>query len=120
ETGASAILAAGRVLAELERASTDLQQDRDEQFSPPYTTLNVGLIAGGKAKNIIPGLCTLTVEWRPLPSQDVRRALRLIEDACARVAAGRIRIDVSPQRLDAGVAVPRDSQVVQFVQNASG
>ena len=32
----------------------------------------------------------------------------------------RSRIEVEAQRLDPGVAVSRDSQIVQFVQNASG
>ncbi|MCA1828839.1 MAG: M20/M25/M40 family metallo-hydrolase, partial [Myxococcales bacterium] len=74
---------------------------------------------GGKAKNIIPGLCTLTVEWRPLPSQDLRDVLRRIEDACARLTTDRIRFEVTPVRLDKGVLVPPDAQIVHFVQNAS-
>ena len=120
ETGASATLAAGRVLRELERIGAQLQAEQDPQFAPAFTTLNVGLIAGGKAKNVIAGLCTLTLEWRPLPSQDVRRVLLLVQEACARLSVGGIRIEVEAQRLDAGVAVPHDSQIVQFVQNASG
>jgi acetylornithine deacetylase len=120
ETGASAILAAGRLLAEIERIGAELAREQDPRFSPPCTTLNVGLIQGGKAKNVIPGLCTLTLEWRPLPSQDLRRALKMAEEACARLASDRIRIEVKQQRLDAGVLVARDSQIVQFVQNATG
>ena len=120
ETGASAIFAAGRVLAEIERIGAELARDRDAQFSPPCTTLNVGQIQGGKAKNVIPGLCTLALEWRPLPSQDLRRVLRLVEEACARVATDRIQIEVAPQRLDAGVLVPGDSALVQFLRGASG
>src|SRR5204863_2999124 len=73
ETGASAILAAGRLLHEIERIGDELRADADPRFAPACTTLNVGLIAGGKAKNIIPGRCALTIEWRPLPSQDARR-----------------------------------------------
>ena len=119
ETGASAILAAGRLLAEIERIGAELQRERDERFSPPFTTLNVGLIQGGKAKNIIPGLCTLTVEWRPLPSQDSGRVLRLLEEACARLATDRLRFDVTPQRQDKGVLVPASAQIVNFVQNSS-
>ncbi len=120
ETGASAIFAAGRLLRELEQVGIELQQDVDPLFAPPFTTLNVGLIAGGKAKNVIPGSCTLTLEWRPLPSQDVRRVLGLVEAACARVAGGGVRVEVRPSRLDAGVAVPRSSQVVQFLEAESG
>ncbi len=120
ETGASAVLAAGRVLREIERVGDELRADADPLFSPPQTTLNVGLISGGKAKNVIPGLCTLTVEWRPLPSQDVRKVLRLLQEACARVAGGGIRIEVTAQRLDAGVAVPQDSEIVRFLRESTG
>jgi acetylornithine deacetylase len=120
ETGASAILAAGRVLREIERIGDDLRGEADALFSPPHTTLNVGLISGGKAKNVIPGLCALTVEWRPLPSQDVRRTLRLLEEACARVAGERIRAEIAVQRLDAGVAVPKDAPLVAFLTERSG
>ena len=120
ETGASAILAAGRVLREVERIGEELRADADPLFAPPHATVNVGLISGGKAKNVIPGLCTLTVEWRPLPSQDPRQVLRLLEEACARVQTDRIRIEVAVQRLDAGIAVARDSQIVTFLQAQSG
>ena len=120
ETGASATLAAGRVLRELERIGAELRAEQDPLFAPPFTTLNVGLIAGGKAKNVIAGLCTLTLEWRPLPSQDLRRALAVVEEACARLSTGGIRIEVEAQRLDAGVAVARDAQVVRFLEVASG
>jgi acetylornithine deacetylase len=120
ETGASAILAAGRVLREIERIGDALRAEADPRFGPPHTTLNVGLISGGKAKNIIPGLCKLTVEWRPLPSQEPRQTLLLLEEACARMSSERIRIEVAPQRLDPGVLVPADSEIVTFLQVQSG
>jgi acetylornithine deacetylase len=120
ETGASAILAAGRVLREIEAAAQELSREQDARFSPPYTTYNVGLIQGGKAKNIIPGECTLTVEWRPLPGQDVRRALQLLEQACAKARGERISVEVQVQRMDQGVAVPEDSPVVRFLSEKTG
>jgi acetylornithine deacetylase len=120
ETGASATLAAGRVLREIERIGKELEREADAEFAPPFTTLNVGVIAGGKAKNVIAGACNLTLEWRPLPSQDARRALAMVEEACAALSRDRIQIEVAVQRLDKGVAVARDAQIVQFVQNATG
>ena len=120
ETGASAIFGAGRVLRELESVAVALQSESDPQFAPPWTTLNVGLISGGKAKNVIPGSCTLTLEWRPLPSQDVRRALSLVEDACARISGGGVTVQVRPSRLDAGILVSPDSAVVKLLVSETG
>ena len=118
ETGASAILAAGRVLRELERLGKELEADSDPLFAPPFTTLNVGLIQGGKAKNVIAGGCTITLEWRPLPRQDRGHVLRLVEEACAKLSGGRIAIEVKPQRFDEGVSVPRDAAFARMVMSS--
>jgi len=115
ETGASAILAAGRLLRDLEELAEQLKQDSDPLFNPPYTTLNVGLLQGGTAKNVIPGSCRMTLEWRPLPGQDVRVVLTEVEKRCARLSVGRIRAAVKPSRLDAGVAAPV-GELIQFLE----
>ena len=78
DKGRSAIYDAARVLFCLERLSEELQKDRNPDFDPPYTTLNIGLIDGGTAKNIVPGQCRLTVEWRPVPDGDPDRVPDLI------------------------------------------
>src|SRR5512139_3656825 len=104
EVGASAIHAAGRLFPELEKIGEALRAETDGAFSPPHTTWNVGVIQGGKARNIIAGECRFTYEWRPIPGQDPRKALRLLEDACARLApsnGGKVQIQVTPLRTDA-------------------
>ena len=67
DVGASAIHAAGRLFPELERIGEALRGESDAAFSPPHTTWNVGVIQGGKARNIIAGECRFTYEWRPHP-----------------------------------------------------
>jgi acetylornithine deacetylase len=68
--GRSAIYDAARILIRIEQLAKDLEQlHRDDTFDPPFSTINVGLIEGGTAKNIVPGECRLTVEWRPIPGQ---------------------------------------------------
>src|SRR5207244_4500885 len=57
QLGASAIFRAARLIEKIESIADRLTNDRHEDFDPPYTTLNVGLINGGSAKNIIPGEC---------------------------------------------------------------
>jgi acetylornithine deacetylase len=123
DVGASAIHAFGRLWPEIERIGEELRRETDASFSPPYTTWNVGVIDGGKARNIIAGSCRFTYEWRPLPGQDPRRALRLVEDACARLAAasgGRLKLSVAPLRTDAAAVTPPEAEIVRFLEAESG
>lgn len=123
ETGRSAIFDAGRYLVRLEqRARERLSDETDAAFSPPFTTLNVGLIQGGKAKNIIPGLCRFTVEWRPIPGQPVEKGARLLEQVAEELARedGGFQARVRVLRTDAGVATRPDARVVRFMEEKSG
>ncbi len=121
--GASAIHAAGRLLAELEEIGAVLQEPPDPAFDPPYTTWNVGVIQGGKARNIIAGQCRFSYEWRPLPGQDPRRALALLEEACRRLVAaggGRVTAAVGPLRSDAAAVTPAGAEIVRFLEAETG
>ncbi len=71
--GANAIMAAARIVTFLEQLQKRLRDnaDPDNGFTPPYTTIDMGLISGGTANNIIPALCQLGWGFRALPSDDV-------------------------------------------------
>jgi acetylornithine deacetylase len=123
DVGASAIHALGRLWPDIEAIGAELRRETDGAFSPPYTTWNVGVVQGGKARNIIAGECRFTYEWRPLPGQDPRRALRLVEDACAKLAAsagGKLTVNVAPLRTDAAAVTPPEAEVVRFLEAESG
>jgi acetylornithine deacetylase len=70
--GVNAIMVAGELLSELSRIARDMRErgDPSHRFDPPYTTVHVGLIEGGTAKNIIPRRCTFMWETRNLPGLD--------------------------------------------------
>src|SRR5258708_37124200 len=57
QIGASAIFRAARLIGRIEQIGAELKEDQRAGFDPPYTTMNVGLIEGGTAKNIIAGEC---------------------------------------------------------------
>jgi acetylornithine deacetylase len=123
DVGASAIHAAGRLFPELEKIGEALRGESNEAFSPPHTTWNVGVIQGGKARNIIAGECRFTYEWRPIPGQDPRKALRLVEEACARLAqagGGKVQVQVTPLRTDAAAVTPPEAEIVRFLEAESG
>ena len=62
----------------------------DEGFDPPYTTLNVGEIAGGSAVNIIARHCRLGWEFRPIPAVDPSRVIGEVETYLAEVLRPRL------------------------------
>jgi acetylornithine deacetylase len=72
--GVNAIMVAGELLAELNHIRGDVEKRRDPsgRFDPPYSTVHVGLIEGGTAKNIIPRRCSFQWETRLLPDADPR------------------------------------------------
>ncbi|MGB1356507.1 MAG: M20/M25/M40 family metallo-hydrolase, partial [Candidatus Puniceispirillaceae bacterium] len=49
--------------------------DADSPFDPPYTSISVGLINGGEARNVIPAFCQFDWEIRPLPGDDPHSVL---------------------------------------------
>ena len=94
--GVNAIHVAGLLLSELSAIEGDLQKtQRNERFTPSYSTLQVGLIEGGRAQNIVPKTCTLSWEVRPLPGFDTEtvraRFDRFVREKClpAMQAMGR-------------------------------
>jgi acetylornithine deacetylase len=70
--GVNSIMIAGELLSEINRIRTDLIADGDPtgRFDPPYSTVHVGVIEGGTAKNIIPRRCAFQWETRLLPTAD--------------------------------------------------
>ncbi|MCA3559553.1 MAG: acetylornithine deacetylase [Aestuariivirga sp.] len=70
--GVNAILVAGELLSEIGRIRGRLIElgDPTRRFDPPYSTVHVGVIAGGTAKNIIPRKCSFQWETRLLPTAD--------------------------------------------------
>ena len=117
--GASAILAAARLLGAIEAFAQELQDDRDDAFTPPFTTINVGEIHGGTAKNVVPAECSFLLEWRPIPSQPpelVAERVRELIHQLQHSLGPEVRIEIEVLRLDAGFATPVDSPVVRAVQ----
>jgi acetylornithine deacetylase len=65
DRGSNAIHAMAAVMNEVLRTIEALRSGAlDQNFEPPYSTLQVGTIAGGRAVNIIPDLCSVELEAR--------------------------------------------------------
>jgi acetylornithine deacetylase len=87
EQGVSAIYGAAHVVSAIEELSQQLAAERHDFFEPAFTTLNVGTIEGGSAKNIIPGRAELLLEWRPIPGLSAERIPSAIRAMLERLEA---------------------------------
>jgi len=120
--GASAIFRAARLITRLERIAEELQADQRSEFNPPYTTLNIGVIRGGTAKNVIAGECRFTLEWRPVPRQKPTHLLELLDQAIAaeKDADASFDCDVNVSRVDGGFETSADSRLTKLLEQVSG
>ena len=120
--GASAIFRAARLIARVEALAEQLKGERHEAFDPPYTTLNVGLIEGGTAKNIIAGRCHFTLEWRPVPGQRAEHVVDLIRNEIERLRAADedFTCEIKVIRTDESIETPADSALVRAMEEATG
>ena len=120
--GASAIFRAAKLLSRVEEVAKTLESEQHEAFDPPFTTLNVGLVRGGSAKNVIPGECRFTLEWRPIPGQGSARLLELLNEAieAERAADDKFECVVDTTRMDNGFETSADSKLVRMIEQETG
>ena len=120
--GASAILRAARLISRLEAIATDLKEDLHPAFDPPFTTLNVGLIRGGTAKNVLAGECRFTLEWRPIPTQPSTHVLNLLKAVVAEEQRNdpEFQCEIAASRADFGFETAPDSPLISLLEEATG
>ena len=122
DRGASAIHAAAHLLVALEKLAADLARDENAFFAPPFTTLNVGTIHGGTAKNVIPGVCTFQVEWRPIPgpaAYQIPKAIEAVIDEQRRINP-RMQYHFTIERQQPGFETPGNSLLVRSIEKLTG
>jgi acetylornithine deacetylase len=120
--GASAVFRAARLINRLESIAAELRQEQHAAFDPPFTTLNIGLIHGGSAKNVLAGECRFTLEWRPIPKQPSEHVLDRFKAAIAEEmqADPDFQCEVDANRQDKGFETAPDSPLVQLLEKATG
>lgn len=68
--GVNAIHYANRLMMLIEAQSIEYSKGKDDRFLIPYTTMQVGVIEGGTALNIVPETCVFDFEIRNVPADD--------------------------------------------------
>ncbi|MGU3540923.1 acetylornithine deacetylase [Methylobacterium sp. A54F] len=90
--GANAVMAACDLVAELNGIADAMiaRGDASGRFDPPSTTVHVGTIQGGTARNILPKACTFHWEFRGLPDLDMGEIPARFAEAAERVTRERL------------------------------
>jgi acetylornithine deacetylase len=90
--GASAIEAACALVTELYVFADELVAEGDPsgRFDPPFSTVHVGVIQGGTARNILAKECSFLWEFRSLPGVSQSRARERLEDFATRIVMPKL------------------------------
>jgi acetylornithine deacetylase len=122
QAGRSAILDAATLIDSIRKIGLRAAMERHERFDPPFTTVNIGTISGGTAKNIVPAECRFLVEWRPVPGQNDRWVADLIGEELARAQREDpgLQATFEPIRIDPGFETDPKSNLVEELERLSG
>jgi acetylornithine deacetylase len=122
QAGRSAILDAVTLIDSIRKIGLQATTRRHERFDPPFTTINIGTISGGTAKNIVPAECRFLVEWRPVPGQNERWIADLIREELARARKDDpgLQATFEPMRMDPGFETDQQSKLVGELGRLSG
>lgn len=121
---ANAIHLACDFIATLREGQRRLQQQgaHDAAYDVPYSTVHVGQIAGGKALNIVPNLCSLDFEVRNLPADDLDGFIEQMREQAEAIAAEAKRlssvatIEIETLNVYPGLDTHPSVEAVRFLQ----
>lgn len=125
DQGASALHGAARAVDALLGMAQGWKEHRQDAFSPPYPTLNVGLLEAGTARNVVPDRAGFTVEMRPLPGQEPEALFGAVEDAVRQAVAtvpGAEPLRWALERVEANepLGTPPDAELVRWLVEQTG
>jgi acetylornithine deacetylase len=85
DRGVNAVQFAVRYISRLMELGEELKHKAppESRFVPPWTTVQVGRIEGGTARNVIPGHCTVEWEMRPVTEADADHVKAQLQEYCA-------------------------------------
>lgn len=127
--GVNAIEYAAELIGELGRIGHRLKapEHHDARFDPPFSTVQTGVISGGKALNIVPADCRFDFEIRTLPSHDPSEVAQELKTYAEQQVLPRMRAvseqsEIRFSELSAypGLATDAHSEAAELIAAFSG
>jgi len=121
DLGRNAIHAMAGVLATTVEAAEHLTQGPfDAAFEPPYSSLQAGVMSGGKAINIIPDLCTLELEARAIAGVDPAALLSPIREKAEALSASGFTVEWEEMSAYPALALAADTALADLAEALTG
>ncbi len=121
DLGRNAIHAAATVLnAAIEEAGKLSLGPFDHAFEPPYSSLQAGVINGGKAVNIVPDLCLLELEARAISGIDPQSLLAPVRSKAEALREAGFSVDWDEMSAYPALALARSAPLVDLVEDITG
>jgi acetylornithine deacetylase len=127
--GVNAIEYAARLIGKLGEIGEQLAQPElhDRRFDPPFSTVQTGVIQGGRALNIVPAECQFDFEVRALPDFDAQQVVEQLAGyaesqllPAMRARSAETYIAFQPLSAYPGLATDPHSEVAEMLALISG
>jgi acetylornithine deacetylase len=128
-SGVNAIEYAAQLINELGRLGKALQAEerQDERFDPPFSIVQVGVIGGGAALNIVPEHCRFDFEVRSLPVEDPNHVITALHTyaknellPAMQAVSGQSDIRLTELSSYPGLDIPMHSQAAELIAEFCG
>jgi acetylornithine deacetylase len=127
--GVNAIEYAARLINRLGEIGQRLAEPnrQDVRFEPPFSTVQTGVIQGGRALNIVPAECQFDFEVRALPSDDPQEVANEVMDYAQsqllpqmHARSSNSAIEFQPLSAYPGLATSPQSEAAQLLTQLTG
>jgi acetylornithine deacetylase len=121
DLGRNAIHAMAAVLSAAARQADALAQGRqDQSFEPAHSSLQIGIIRGGHAVNVIPETCQIELEARAIPGVDPESLLYPIRVAAEVLADDGFELDWQTISAYPGLSLRSDAPLAALMTRLTG
>ena len=117
--GISANLNAVKFLNELDEFyKKEIKIDEEKEYEVPYTTMNVGTIHGGSAKNSVPAYCEISIDFRIANKMHIEKITDKVEELSKKYKANNKIMELIEPFID-HIDFREDVKTANFMTEAS-
>lgn len=117
--GISANMNAVKFLMELDKFyQKEIKVFVDTSYEVPYTTMNVGIINGGSAKNSVPANCNVAIDFRIAKKEHINEIIEKIEQLSSKYSC-KVNIIESIDPFKNKVSITEETKTANFMTEAS-